>query len=548
MNPRQEISRERSQQAIDAEIKSLEESIQALNLRRNALAPISSLPPEVFIAIFSLLCLPGIPSLGRKRGHHLARLRLTHVCHQWREIILDEPLLWSHVDVTTLSSARMGEMLVRSKLVPLYLEGRISIHCWDDARLSIFQEELQAHFPRIYYLSISAEPFYLRPILEGLLSPTPTLEYLSLSSYGKFEDRVMPDTLFDGSAPRLSYLELRHCSISWNSPLPRGLKHLVEILRSSGNARPELAVWLGTLNQMPQLETLTLHSASPVAPPFPFDVERIITLPSLTHLDISASPGDCALALAHLDLPALTSLCLTVIYHPSNTSDVAKLLPYVVQHAHGTQDTQPLQSMLIRREYKYLDIFAWSVPNIPSYVHIDARVHDAPGTTLLPRAAFTFRCKDWHDYSTHHQTLAMVTLALPLDGLVMVSVQGLSSQETGLLQSRKLPLLRRVRLTDPAGRAFILMLLEDKGGSENPLFPSLTELALVQTELNVIWTRSLCDALKKRVEQGVPLETLDLRTCRLDVNRRRGDPAAVQSFTEIVVNVLGLESAFEARV
>jgi hypothetical protein len=64
---------------------------------------------------------------------------------------------------------------------------------------------------------------------------------------------------------------------------------------------------------MPQLKTLTLHSASPIAPPFPFDVERTVTLPSLTRLDILASPGDCALALAHLDLPALTWLCLTAL-------------------------------------------------------------------------------------------------------------------------------------------------------------------------------------------------------------------------------------------
>jgi hypothetical protein len=53
MNPPQANPRERLQQAIDAEIRSLEESIRALKLRRNALAPISSLPPEVFIAIFS---------------------------------------------------------------------------------------------------------------------------------------------------------------------------------------------------------------------------------------------------------------------------------------------------------------------------------------------------------------------------------------------------------------------------------------------------------------------------------------------------------------
>src|SRR6201996_2059765 len=49
---------EYQQEAIDAEIKSLKESIRALKRRRDALAPISSLPTEVFAFIFSYLRLP----------------------------------------------------------------------------------------------------------------------------------------------------------------------------------------------------------------------------------------------------------------------------------------------------------------------------------------------------------------------------------------------------------------------------------------------------------------------------------------------------------
>ena len=44
-------------QTINAEIKSLEEYVHALKLRRYALSPVSSLPPEMFAAIFSLLCI-----------------------------------------------------------------------------------------------------------------------------------------------------------------------------------------------------------------------------------------------------------------------------------------------------------------------------------------------------------------------------------------------------------------------------------------------------------------------------------------------------------
>ena len=58
VNSSQANSREYLRQAIDAEIKSLEESIRALRHRRNALAPISSLPTEVIATIFSFFRVP----------------------------------------------------------------------------------------------------------------------------------------------------------------------------------------------------------------------------------------------------------------------------------------------------------------------------------------------------------------------------------------------------------------------------------------------------------------------------------------------------------
>ena len=87
---------------------------------------------------------------------------------------------------------------------------------------------------------------------------------------------------------------------------------------------------------MPQLKTLTLYLDSMAAPPFPFDVKRTVALLSLTRSDILASAGGCGLALGHLDLPALTWLCLTVISsHILNLGDVQKLPPYIARHTHG---------------------------------------------------------------------------------------------------------------------------------------------------------------------------------------------------------------------
>ena len=283
---------------------------------------------------------------------------------------------------------------------------------------------------------------------------------------------------------------------------------------------------------MSQLQVLTLHSASPTALPLPFVVERTATLPSLTHLDISASVGECALALAHLDLPALTWLCLILIVD-QHDSDMLGALPYIARHAHGSQDIQPLQSILIWGDSKQLDIFAWPVPNI------DVEVHDPPtllGATVPTRVAISFRSETW-SRDAHPEILDAAMTALPLDNLVMLAAQDFDNyplpQDLSTFWLRHLPkwpLLRRVRLAPPVDRGFIEALLGDNGGRESPLLPSLTELVISDT---ASYTR-LCDALMRRVDQGVPLEILDLRMN----NPSPHISAEVRALSEIVADVL----------
>ncbi|KAF8264483.1 hypothetical protein EI94DRAFT_466819 [Lactarius quietus] len=158
--------RERLQRALDAEI-------QGLKLRRNALSPVSSLPPEVFTAIFSLVCFPGTLSLGGGPDYHLARLRVSHVCRQWREIALNQPLLWSHVDFSALSSAGVTEILARAKSVPLYLNADFRGYRWNDILFIKFRQEVQARVPHVRHLKIRAGPTQLHGALKGLFHLLP---------------------------------------------------------------------------------------------------------------------------------------------------------------------------------------------------------------------------------------------------------------------------------------------------------------------------------------------------------------------------------------
>ena len=86
------------------------------------------------------------------------------------------------------------------------------------------------------------------------------------------------------------------------------------------------------------------------------------------------------------------------------------------------------------------------------------------------------------------------------------------------------------------------MLLAENGGCERPLLPSLRELVIVDFSPHLLYC--LCDALMKRVEQGVPVETLDLRMC---LPEREWARDWLQLLREIVVDVLGPVETLEAR-
>jgi hypothetical protein len=549
MDTSQAKSREFQLQVIDAEIKSLEESIRALKHRRNKLAPIASLPTEVIATIFTLLRGPvqiSLRSLFKERPDHLPWFRVAHICHHWREIALDQPLFWSHVNFTLFSSAGAAEMLTRARTVPLHLVARVPIGHWNDARFSAFRNELQAHITDICHLDIKAEHSHLCKTLEGLVSPAPTLEYLGLSCEIHRNRAIstpvsIPDNIFDGTTPRLSSLVLQNCDIGWKSPLLRGLKCLdIE----SPFETPDLSVWLDMLDEMAQLKELTLHWALPDFPhnaSLPSEVERIVTLPSLAYLYISDYAKECGLALAHLFLPALTRLCIKVNSGQPDGSDVQEILPFVRRHAQGLQCTQPLQSVLVHSEKIGADIFVWSEPDtdvemLDSIAFIDA--------IISPPLKFSFSNEDWFPWS-YTDVFDAVMTALPLDSLVTLISQNRRSPFEKQVWSHlapRWPLLRRLHMFSFAARGFTEMLLEDKGEGENPLLPSLTKLVLEDIRLTESRTLRLRDALMRRVEQGVPLETLDLNTC---IVTSRATSRVVELLSEIVVDVLGPEIIFE---
>ena len=496
--------------------------------RRNAHVPISRLPPETLTIIFTFLS----DSACDEKGNYMAWLHVTHVCHHWRETALNcsRAYLWNHINFNKLTLAGITEIVARAKVSPLYLEAKTT-H-WSKGRFDAFEKRLEAYISHTRTLTISGE---LRNLPLRLISPAPALEVLSLSDSSSLNFApsapVIPDALFNITAPNLSSLELRGYGISWKMPL-KGLRTL-----KIKNATKDLTLndWLDTLNEMPQLETLVLHDASPQLSQHDHVISeprRTVTLPSLTQFNISASARSCTLALVHLVLPSLTSLHVAAESHRVGGEDVQLLIPYIVRNANGPQDTVPLQSMLLRGESIHAAILMWTVPD----ADLEVPSLTAPlSMAVSARLVFSTWNKSWWRDEMIIMVFDTMLTQLPVNAISTLTTQGNNirlTQEFWLRHVPRFAMLKRACLAPAAIKTFKEMLVGDVSPNGPRWLPQLTRLILVGISLTAVRTYHLRDMLVKRRELGAPLEALDLRTCIAAEH-------AIELLAEAVGNVQG---------
>jgi hypothetical protein len=526
-----------ARQAIDHEIHSLEESARALKSRQNELVSISRLTPETLAAIFFFLSLSTWNDETNEAAWHnktgnMTWLCVAHVCRLWRETALNHPRIWSHINLTKLTPVGMAQIISRARTLPLYLKADVSK--WSAEQIAAFAKQLETHISHTRHLSISGE--HLPTLLEQLVSPAPILKFLSLSQKSPLSSSpqaIIPNNLFNRTTPSLTNLELEGCDIIWMSPFLKGLRSL-QMIKLSIDARPKLEDWLDALNEMPQLEELSLQSATPLAPltgPLIPKPSRSTTLPSLTRFYISDSPKECVLAVAHLVLPALTRLHVDVESQDWSGEDVRPVIPYVARIVCGIHSIEPLRSILFSGEGKRAEVVAWTTP--------DADVKVRNSTTVLSesvsaRLMFTARGMQWnHEVVTAIYDALFSLLHVDLVSTFSALNHTRLSKEFWLNQAPRLPLLERVCLVPTAIKAFRNMLAED-APSDGPRLPSLTKLTIFYVTWASMKTYHFRDMLIERVEQGVPLESLVLSGCEEPYPLR-----ANQIFAEIVVDVQG---------
>ena len=525
--PERPEPRDHLRQAKFDEIGLLEASPRDLKSHHNELAPISRLPFDVLATIFFLLSV----FVWNEGSGILTWVCVAHVCRRWRETALNYPRFWSHINFTTLTPVGMVEILSRAKMAPLHLKA--DGYNWNTEQYEVFIKQLGVHTSHTRHLTFCG--YHLSTVVERLISPTSTLESLTLfSSFSMFHRSyaIISDNIFNCTAPSLTTLHLERCNIGWKSPLLKGLRTL-KILGLSEKARPQLDDWLDALDEMPQLEELSLQSATPVASlddPVAL-ISRTVTLPSLIYFHIDALAEDCAFALAHLVLPTLTRLYVQAESWDPEGEDVLLVIPYVVRNVNVLHDIEPIRSILIAGERKYTEFLTWTTLGADVEVCGPDSLIDSD-VSLSACLQFAADGNKWK-YGVDTAICDALLTLLPINSLSTLTAHNHTrlSKESWLRHAARLPLLEQARLVPYAVSAFMELLSEAIPlDSDGPRLPKLKKLILLDVRLTALRTSYLRETLIKRVEQGVPLECLDLRTC-IAVN------CPIQLLTEIGIDV-----------
>lgn len=234
---------------------------QYLNAQRNQGAPVSKLPEEILLRIFT--------SARDASYDPRATLRtITHACRHWRDIAITAPLLWtrylssSRPKWTTLALQRTQ----RAHLAPL----EIDLHLRDG--ISDVAKSLLTHTSHASKLKMTGRARHLATARELMDEVTPFLKELHISCIDDV-DPALDDTL---ALPfkllptkfrlthHLRHLELNKVDIDFNSPLLRNLTTL-SLRRISPESLPTWTELKMMLHRMPLLSHLTLEHVFPAA-------------------------------------------------------------------------------------------------------------------------------------------------------------------------------------------------------------------------------------------------------------------------------------------
>ncbi|TCD71709.1 hypothetical protein EIP91_005475 [Steccherinum ochraceum] len=284
--------------------------------RHNLLNSTTVLPPELLVEIFRYY---KVAELERDAYTH-SWLRITHVCHHWRQLALQTPTLWSDIVITGQGAngqrqpACTLEILSRSDQVPLDLE------VWDptDPMLPAVQA-LMRSVPRARTL----EARLTHSICQGL-TEIRLIEALHLTSIFLACEFATIVQLFDTcSMPLLREVEVETPRMNWNLPF---LRCPLTSLAFDSTVMEPLPSILPVLAQLPALQHLRINATFPErdgSAVFPH-----VSLPALKTLTLITSMEAFTFLYKHIDIPPKAIMRFDVSFlHLDEPEEFALIFP-----------------------------------------------------------------------------------------------------------------------------------------------------------------------------------------------------------------------------
>lgn len=315
-----------------------------IHSRRNELALISKLPPEILSSIF-ILCSRN--SLHRPSTQHPSTktcilswvASTTHVCQHWRNVGLACHDLWTSIHIPKEPECPWATELVRrAHNMPLF------IRAWISFPSPVIIEQLH----RLVDLELRAPLSVLQQLLpatSATQSAAPLLRRLQLDCTTwplAGNHLTLPETIFGHNSPQLTELVLDDIIFhQWSSLAMWTNLTMLRVRYSQDDPIPvpTMGILLDVFESTPLLRTLVLRQCLPLAEE---DPHRTVILPHLERISLRGEVLRCGLLLSYIQPSPRCCITLQCTGHTDPVSSV--LAPSLKKHL---AQTLPIHDMNI---------------------------------------------------------------------------------------------------------------------------------------------------------------------------------------------------------